>query len=136
MMQAIQNLIPRLKSYSKTLNKKEHLVERTWVLVRKSNSNEIVDEFAFEGSGLLYVADGKGKANKGSWKLLGETNQLVLDLDVEAYVLKPIFADQYVMLLTSLDGTLYPFMTSQEPPYTLQRISNYLSKRALNPPKS
>lgn len=136
MMQAIQNLIPRLKTYSKALDKKEHLVGRTWVLVRESNSNELVDEFTFERSGLLYLSDGKGKANKGSWKLLGDTNQLVLDLQFEAYVLKPIFADQYVMLLTSLDGTLYPFMTSQEPPYTLQRISNYLSKRALNPPKA
>jgi hypothetical protein len=108
-MLAIRNLVPRASSYSKSLDKKEHRVGRSWILVGENNS---FIKYTFARNGELFQTAPSCRAVKGSWTLLSDTNQIDMELPGESLVLRPLFADQFVLLVCSLESPLYQIMTN------------------------
>lgn len=110
MDEIFKTLLPRLKRKRATLNKREDLIGRTWVLIL-AEAEPL--EFTFARDGTLYKATRGGHTSKGTWRLLSDSNQLVIEFSDESFILRPLFIDQTAMLLSSYGGNLFAFVGSE-----------------------
>ncbi len=100
-MQAyISNLLPRLKSFSESLDKKELFVEKPWVLFDKTENKS---QYIFNRDGRLLISV-NGFGHEGKWEHIKGANTLWVEIDGKKYMLKQGFIDPSVMIL-NLDSS-------------------------------
>lgn len=77
MLDFIKNLLPRLKGYSKELDRIEVFVDKPWVLIDDVNDS-IEYEFARDGR---LIIDNNGDISEGTWEYRPVTNYLIISND-------------------------------------------------------
>ena len=132
MKQFLSQIIPRLKEYSDTLNRKEIFVNKTWLLI-DNDSN--FTQYTFERKEVYKSVSG-GQAKKGNWKLLTATNQVWLEFnDGENYMLKMIFASDKVLILTdNIGANFFPFINTLSDIRTLEDLQRHFEGILNTPP--
>jgi len=99
-MQAyISNLLPRLSTFSETLDKKESFIEKPWVLIDEEGNKT---QYIFNRDGRLLISV-NGIGFEGTWEYIKGANTLWLKIEEKRYMLKQGFIDPAVMIL-KLDG--------------------------------
>jgi hypothetical protein len=91
----LQNLIPRLQQFSKSLDKKELFVDKSWVLIDEENDRH---QYIFERDGNLIMSF-NGQVIQGSWRYIAASDALLLNRRVDEVLLKSAFVDNGIMLL-------------------------------------
>jgi len=99
MQNYISNLLPRLKSFSESLDKKELFVDKPWVIIDDKGNKE---QFIFKRNGRLLVSM-NGVGQEGNWEYERAANGLWIKLHGKNFMLKQGFVDPSVMIL-KLDG--------------------------------
>lgn len=95
MKQYLQNLIPRLQQFSKSLDKKELFVDKPWVLIDEEGSRH---QYIFERRGNLIMSF-NGQVIQGSWRYIPASNALLINRRVDELLLKNAFVYNGIMLL-------------------------------------
>ncbi|MEW5677380.1 hypothetical protein ABGT15_13800 [Flavobacterium enshiense] len=96
----INNIIPRLNKFSKTLEKKELFVDKSWVLIDDKNN---LQKYIFRRNGELIMSL-NGSVKIGKWEYIIEANSLLIDRIEDKILLNHSFIDSAVMILKK-DGT-------------------------------
>ena len=95
MKQYLQNLLPRLQEFSKSLDKKELFVDKPWVLIDEEGNYH---KYIFERNGNLIMSF-QGQVTQGSWRYIAASNALLVKRRVDEILLKNAFVDNGIMLL-------------------------------------
>lgn len=94
MDQYIKNILPRLQSFSKNLNKKELFVDKSWILFNEP-FNRIEYTFCRDKTLIKSV---NGIAHQGSWKLLS-TGKLIITIEGTSFQLEKMFLNEGAFIL-------------------------------------
>ena len=106
MLDYIKKLLPRLKKYSKDLDKIENFVDREWVLIDDGGNNQTY-EFMRDGRLVLTLVSNNGTNQQtqiGSWDLLG-SGRLLITRPQGALTLNQGFLGDMLLILQE-SGTL------------------------------
>jgi len=95
MLQYINNLVPRLKDFSASLDKIEIFVDKPWVIV---DDNQNIQKFIFKRNGEL-VMSLNGQVTIGKWEFLSYAKSLLIDRIEDKILLNQKFIDPAVMIL-------------------------------------
>jgi hypothetical protein len=110
MREYILNILPRIRQYSKTLDKIENFVDKPWVILDEYNNQQ---KFIFRRNGELLMSL-NGQVTIGKWKYIAEANSLLIDRITDKILLNQDFVDPAVMIL-KMDGRLdKPFLLANE----------------------
>lgn len=91
----LNNLIPRLKEYSATLDKIELFVDVPWVIVDEDQNQQ---KYIFKRNGDLIMSL-NGQVSIGKWELLSAARSLLIDRIQNKILLNQNFIDSAVMIL-------------------------------------
>lgn len=91
----IQNLIPRVKAYSSSLDKKEIFVDVPWVII---DSEQDQQKYIFKRNGELIMSL-NGKVTIGKWEYISSAKSLLIDRVQDKVLLNQNFVDSSVMIL-------------------------------------
>lgn len=91
----LNNLIPRVKQFSNTLDKKEVFVEIPWVIV---DDNLDQQKYIFQRNGDLIMSL-NGEVNIGRWEYISAAKSLLIDRIKDKILLNLNFVDSSVMIL-------------------------------------
>jgi len=94
MMSYIKNIIPRIKEFSKSLDKAEVFVNKNWVFIDEQDNNH---EYLFHRDSRLIMTL-NGKVSIGSWELLPH-GKLLIDRVADKVLLENMFIDDALMIL-------------------------------------
>lgn len=94
MQEYLSNILPRLKRFTKKLNKIENFIEKTWI---KYDINDRI-EYTFEKDKSLIIST-NGNAQTGTWKLLSTGKLHIKKIDGEEQ-LNPEFISEDIFILT------------------------------------
>lgn len=95
MKQYVSNLIPRLKEYSASLDKKEIFVEIPWVIVDNDLNQQ---KYIFKRNGDLIMSL-NGQVTIGKWEYLSAARSMLIDRIQDKILLNPHFIDPAIMIL-------------------------------------
>lgn len=95
MKQYLDNLIPRLRQFSQTLDRTEIFVEVPWVIIDE-NSNQ--QKYIFQRNGEL-VMSLNGQVTMGKWEYISGARSLLIDRIQDKILLNQNFIDPGVMIL-------------------------------------
>lgn len=84
MLEYLSNLLPRLRQYSETLDKKEILIDQPWVLIDKGLNKQ---QYIFERSGRLLVSV-NGETEIGKWEYIPAVKSLLIHMSDNHLMLK------------------------------------------------
>ncbi len=91
----INNLLPRIKRFSKNLNKIELFVDKSWILYSDETYNKI--EYTFCRDNTL-VKSVNGYAHQGTWRLL-PTGKLIIKVENISIQLEKVFLNEGFFVL-------------------------------------
>lgn len=94
MMSYIKNIIPRIKEFSKSLDKAEVFINKNWVFIDEQDNNH---EYLFHRDSRLIMTL-NGKVSIGSWELLPH-GKLLIDRVSDKILLENMFIDDALMIL-------------------------------------
>lgn len=100
MKQYLSKLLPRIKQYSQTLDKKELFVDAPWVIIDEQQNQQ---KYIFKRDGEL-VMSLNGHVTIGKWEYLSAARSLLIDRNVDKILLNQSFIDPAVMVLRK-DGS-------------------------------
>ncbi len=89
------NLLPRLGQFSESLDKKETLVDQTWVLVDDKLNKY---QYIFQRDGTLLVAF-NGEVKTGKWQYIAPARSLLIDIGDAKTLYKQAFVDKGLLIL-------------------------------------
>lgn len=95
MIQYLNNLIPRLKEFSASLDKIEIFIEKPWVII---DENQNVQKYIFRRNGELIMSL-NGQVTVGKWEFLSAAKSLLIDRIQDKILLNQNFIDPAVMIL-------------------------------------
>ena len=95
----IDNLIPRLKEYSSTLDKKEIFVDIPWIVIDENLNRQ---KYIFKRNGELIISF-NSQVKIGKWEYISGAKSLLIDRIQDKILLGQNFIDPAVMILR-LDG--------------------------------
>jgi hypothetical protein len=95
MIQYISNIIPRLKEYSATLDKKEIFVDVPWVIIDADLNQQ---KYIFRRDGDL-VMSLNGQVTIGKWEYLSAAKSLLINRVRDKILLNQYFIDPAIMIL-------------------------------------
>ena len=107
MKEYLKNIIPRIKQYSKGLDKIEVFVDKAepWFFVDESGLHH---QYIFlRDNRLLMTSNGTTKT--GKWELL-PTNQLLIDRKSDQIILDHLFVDKALLILKLTGANEQPFI--------------------------
>jgi hypothetical protein len=125
MLDYIKNLLPRLKQYSKDLDKIENFVDREWVLIDDGGNNQTY-EFMRDGRLVMTLVSNNGTNQHtqiGSWDLLG-SGRLLITRPQGALTLNQGFLGDMLLILQE-SGTLNNPFCCYDPKKISQAEINY-----------
>jgi hypothetical protein len=99
MKQYLNNLLPRIKQFSESLDKKESFIDTPWVIVDEDLNQQ---KYIFKRNGELIMSL-NGQVSIGKWEYLSTAKSLLIDRNQDKILLNQFFVDPAVMVL-SLDG--------------------------------
>ena len=99
MKQYLNNLLPRIKQFSESLDKKESFIDTPWVIVDEDLNQQ---KYIFKRNGELIMSL-NGQVSIGKWEYLSVAKSLLIDRNQDKILLNQFFVDPAVMVL-SLDG--------------------------------
>ena len=91
----ISKILPNLKRYSKSLDKKAILIDQPWVHV---NEEGALAKYIFRSNGELIISE-KGKVKSGNWEYISGANSLLIRKDSAQYLLNQDFTDEALLAL-------------------------------------
>lgn len=91
----LQNLLPRVKQFSQTLDQKELLIDQPWVLLDEEGNKQ---QYIFERDGRLVMAY-NGQVQYGKWKYMQAANSLLIDRANDSVLLNHRFFSAGICLL-------------------------------------
>jgi len=100
MQQYLQNLLPRLKQYSESLDKKEMLIDQPWVFTGDVANKQT---FIFKRDGQL-IQSVNGNVETGTWEYIAAAKSLLIQSNSIKILLNQAFFDKGVLLLKK-DGS-------------------------------
>lgn len=120
----IENIIPRLKEFSASLDKKEIFIEKAWVFIDDDNNQQ---KYIFRRSGEL-VMSLDGKVKTGKWEYIPAAKSLLIDRISDKILLNQNFIDPAVMVLKmdGLNGN--NFILANEELLPSLNVNEYLKK--------
>jgi hypothetical protein len=127
MLDYIKNLLPRLKQYSKDLDKIENFVDREWVLIDDGGNNQTY-EFMRDGRLVMTLVSNNGTNQHtqiGSWDLLG-SGRLLITRPQGALTLNQGFLGDKLLILQESGTSNNPFCCYDPKKITQTEINNYL----------
>ena len=127
MLDYIKNLLPRLKKYSKDLDKIENFVDREWVLIDDGGNNQTY-EFMRDGRLVMTLVSNNGTNQHtqiGSWDLLG-SGRLLITRPQGALTLNQGFLGDKLLILQESGTSNNPFCCYDPKKITETEINNYL----------
>jgi hypothetical protein len=95
MKQYVLNLIPRLKLFSESLDKKEIFLEKPWVFVDDNGNHQ---KYIFSKNGNLIMSL-NGQVTMGKWEYLSSAKSLLIDRIQDKILLNQAFVDPAIMIL-------------------------------------
>jgi hypothetical protein len=128
MQEFINNLIPRLKILSKSLDQVEVFVDKAWVYTDENNN---IHEYTFLRDQRLIVSF-NGQIQKGKWELL-PTGKLLLDIANENMMLENAFINKAILVLKKNGMDDQPFILFDIKKIPDGNITSYLEMLAENP---
>lgn len=128
MQEFINNLIPRLKILSKSLDQVEVFVDKAWVYTDENNN---IHEYTFLRDQRLIVSF-NGQIQKGKWELL-PTGKLLLDIANENMMLENAFINKAILVLKKNGMEDQPFILFDIKKIPDGNITSYLEMLAENP---
>lgn len=123
MHEYLSNLLPRLKSLSKTLNQVEIFVDKEWVFLDEQNN---VHEYTFLRDHRLIVAF-NGQNLRGKWEIL-PTGKLLIDISNEIMILENAFVNKVVLVLKKNGKDDQPFILFDKVKIPDGNINRYLEE--------
>jgi hypothetical protein len=101
----LNNIIPRLKRYSSSLNKKEIFIDKPWIFIDgKGNEHEYI--FMRDGRLLMSL---NGDVTEGKWELL-PNEKLLVNRITDQIMLQNMFVDDALMALQKSGSDEEPFV--------------------------
>lgn len=100
MQDYLLNLLPRLKQFSETLDKKEFLVDQPWILTGDYPNKQ---QFIFRRDGKLIQSVG-GNVETGTWEYIPAAKSLLIESSSMKVLLNHGFVEKGVLLLRK-DGS-------------------------------
>lgn len=91
----LNNLVKRLKDFSKTLDKKEVFIEAPWVIIDEHRNQQ---KYIFKRNGDLIISL-NGDLTDGKWEYLSIAKSLRIDTGSKKLLLNQDFIDPAVMIL-------------------------------------
>lgn len=95
----VSNLLPRLKEYSKSLDKIELIVEQPWVVIDENFNQQ---KYIFKRNGELIMSY-NGEVTIGNWEYISSAKSLLIDRKTDKILLNQNFVNHAIMVL-SKDG--------------------------------
>lgn len=95
----LSNLLPRVRQFSQSLDKKELLVDQPWVRIDEQGNKE---QYIFERDGKLILSL-NGQVQYGNWKYLPAAKSLLIDRQGGSLLLNQDFFNEGICVL-KLDG--------------------------------
>jgi hypothetical protein len=123
MLQYLNNIIPRIQRYSKSLDKVEVFVDKPWVLQDECNN---IHEYMFLRDNRLILSV-NGIVKEGRWELLPNGKLLINRVD-DQVLLQNMFIDDAVMILKLSGTTDIPFTLLNEQKIPDRDIMKYLQE--------
>ena len=91
----INNILPRIRQFSESLDKKALLVDIPWVIIDENNNQQ---KYIFKKNGDLIMSL-NGAVTMGRWEYLSSARSLLIDRIKDKILLNQDFVDNAVMLL-------------------------------------
>lgn len=101
MKEYVNNILPRIKNFSESLDKKSILVDKPWVIIDEQENHQ---KYIFKRNGDL-VMSMNGSVQMGRWEYLSSARSLLIDRIEDKVLLNQDYVDPAVMLLKK-DGPL------------------------------
>lgn len=95
----VENLLPRIKEFSQSLDKKEVFIDTPWILIDEDHNQQ---KYIFKRNGDLIMSF-NGEVNIGKWEYLSEAKSILIDRVRDKILLNQYFIHSAVMIL-KLDG--------------------------------
>ena len=95
----LENLLPRLKEYSLSLDKQEVFVDKPWVIIDKENNKQT---YIFQRNGNIIMSL-NGQVTVGKWEYISAAKSLLIDRIQDKILLNQNFIDPAIMVL-KMDG--------------------------------
>jgi len=119
----IDNLIPRLKEFSSSLDKIEIFIDKSWLLIDGDN----LHRYIFKRNGELIMSL-NGKVDVGKWEYLTQAKMLLIDRNTDKILLSQNFVDPAIMVL-KIDGeNSNGFILANEQLIPDLNVNQYLQK--------
>lgn len=124
-MQAYLNqLLPRIRQFSETLDKKELLIDQPWVLINDDGNKQ---QYIFERDGKLIMSL-NGQVQYGRWRYISAAKSLIIDREKDSLLLNHEFFTDGVCILKR-DGNIdKPWMLVNERIVPDLNIKSYLTR--------
>lgn len=100
MQNYLLNLLPRLKQFSETLDKKEILIDQPWILTGDYPNKQ---QFIFRRDGKLIQSVG-GNVETGTWEYIPAAKSLLIESSSMKVLLNHVFVEKGALLLRK-DGS-------------------------------
>jgi hypothetical protein len=110
MLDYIQNLLPRLKGYSDTLDHLEIFVDKPWILIDEDENRHT---YVFRRNGSLIMSL-NGQAQVGQWEYIKAARSLLIDRIKDKILLKHAFFDAGIMVLRKDGSIQFPWILVNE----------------------
>lgn len=91
----VENIIPRLKKFSESLDKMESFVEKPWVLIDEKMNYQ---KYIFRRNGQLIMSH-NGEVQIGSWEYISIASSLLINRITDKILLNQNFIDSGIMVL-------------------------------------
>ena len=124
MKKYINNLIPRLREHSESLDRKELFIDIPWVFIDESLQQQ---KYIFKRDGSLIMSL-NGKVTIGTWEYLSAARSLLIDRVEEKILLNQHFIDAAVMVLKRDGSSNELFYFANEIQIPDLDIVNYLKR--------
>lgn len=129
MQEYLSNILPRLKRFTKQVNKIENFIEKPWI---KYDINDRI-EYTFERDKSLIIST-NGNAQTGSWNLLSTGKLHIIKIDGEEQ-LNPEFINENIFILTkhNINENVQLFINEKNVNQGRieEYINNFISRREL-----
>lgn len=120
----IENLIPRLKKFSASLDKKEIFIDKPWIFVDEDDN---LQKFIFRRNGELLMSL-NGKVTSGKWEYIPIAKSLLIDRVSDKILLNQSFIDPAVMILKMDGSNGNNFILANEELIPSLNVDEYLKK--------
>lgn len=126
MIDYIKNIIPRIKQYSKELDKSENFVDKNWIYI-DDNTNQ--HEYIFlRDQRLIMTLNNVTK--EGTWELLPTGQLLIKRSSLDLIKLENIFVEKALLILKQSATTDIPFVLINQELIPDLNVAVYLEKFA------